>query len=114
MQALIARVVAVVRAFLKREPALTVGSITSVLAVFVTWVQTNHITSWRQAVAVAGPIVVTWIIRNFVTPNATVTRLVAEGAEAAANTRAAADQTAVATKFGSAAVLNESPAPPSA
>ena len=68
---LLQRIKNAVQKFTKSEPSLTVGSITSAVGVLLTWVQTNKITSWRQAVTVAAPIVLSWVIRNFVTPNAT-------------------------------------------
>ena len=65
------RIVAFVKTVLKKEPAITVGSVAAVAGVVVTWVQTNHITTVREAVALGAPLLLSWAIRQLVISPAT-------------------------------------------
>ena len=67
-----------VRELLAKEPALSLGSVVAAGGVVVTWVQTNHITTVREAVTLALPIVFAAIIRQVVASPATVSKLVAD------------------------------------
>jgi hypothetical protein len=66
------------RELLTREPALSLGSVVAAGGVVVTWVQTNHITTVREAVTLALPIVFAAIIRQVVASPATVQKFVAD------------------------------------
>jgi hypothetical protein len=65
-------------AAVKSEPVVTAGTVVAVLGVFVQWLQTNQITTVRQLVTAAAPIVVAFITRTFVTPNTHVALTVAQ------------------------------------
>lgn len=64
LKALVAKIIAKI----KGEPALTTGGLVGIVAVVQQWIATNHITTVRQAVTLAVPIAVTFVIRSFVVP----------------------------------------------
>ncbi len=64
LKALVAKIIAKIKA----EPAVATGGVFGVALVIEQWVQVNHITNLREAVTLAGPIVLAFIIRTFVTP----------------------------------------------
>lgn len=63
---------------IKSEPAIATGGLFGIAAVVYQWIQVNHVTDVRQGAALALPIVVSFVIRLFVTPSAKVDGIVAE------------------------------------
>jgi hypothetical protein len=62
---------------LAKEPALSIGAVVGAAASVTTWIQTNQITTLRQLVTFAAPIVISFVIRTFVSSPATTAKLAA-------------------------------------
>jgi hypothetical protein len=73
IQSIIDKIVATIKA----EPAVAAGGLAGVIAVVYQWIQVNHITNLRQGVTLAAPIVLSFVIRLFVTPTVKVDAKVA-------------------------------------
>ena len=73
------------------EPSLTVGTVTGAAAAITEWVQTNQITNVRTFAAFAAPVVLSYVIRHFVTSPAGVREAIVHDqlSRAAANKPAA-------------------------
>ncbi len=78
MKSLITKLVTAVKTWLHHEPALTIGGVTGAAVVVQQWITTNHITTVRQGLTLAAPIVLAFVIRQFVSSPAGVEKYAQE------------------------------------